>query len=407
MEYISLKKVYYSKRTEYENEYKKRRNDMSSVLLGLNNEQDEMFFVYTPEIVSLLSKILTTNSKIEKLYKSLPGVARDCYSRNCLVDEIMMTNDIEGVRSTRKEIVDVIDAPKDKEDKYSRFEGLIQKYLRLLESDTDDIPLNSCKDIRLLYDEIVLPEIDDCNKPDGEIFRKGNACVISATQQEKHKGIVPEAKIVEYISKAVEILNDEQYPLLIRIAVVHYLIGYIHPFYDGNGRLSRFISSYMLQKDLNPLIALRLAYAIKNDKPQYYKAFDLCNDAKNRGDITPFILMFLEMLDKAATSIYIRLDEGLEALGYYNELVRRIENADERNAVFLLIQNKLFASEKFDIQEMANFLECSYGKAKKILAHLIEKGVPIKRKRPSRKYLFSVDLNDISDYLERQAATFS
>ena len=225
--------------------------------------------------------------------------------------------------------------------------------------------------------------------------------MISATQQEKHKGVVPEAKIVEYMSKAIEILNSEQLPLLVRIAVVHYLIGYIHPFYDGNGRLSRFISSYMLQKDLNPLIALRLAYAIKNDKSQYYKAFDLCNDVKNRGDVTPFILMFLEMLEHAAASIFTRLDEGMEVLYYYNGLVGKIKNADERNVIFFLIQNKLFASERFDIQNIANLLDCSYGKAKKILEGLIKEGVPIKRKKPSRKYLFSVDLNDISDYLEK------
>lgn len=203
------------------------------------------------------------------------------------------------------------------------------------------------------------------------------------------------------MSKAIEILNSEQLPLLVRIAVVHYLIGYIHPFYDGNGRLSRFISSYMLQKDLNPLIALRLAYAIKNDKSQYYKAFDLCNDVKNRGDVTPFILMFLEMLEHAAASIFTRLDEGMEVLYYYNGLVGKIKNADERNVIFFLIQNKLFASERFDIQNIANLLDCSYGKAKKILEGLIKEGVPIKRKKPSRKYLFSVDLNDISDYLEK------
>lgn len=401
MEYISLKKIYYSKRSEYENEYNKRINGTSSIMFGLNVAGSEMFFVYTPEVVSLLSRILATNSKIERLQRSLPGVAYDCYSRNCLVDEIMMTNDIEGVRSTRKEIIDVIEEPDIDEDKYSRFQGLIRKYLMLLETEEWDISLKSCEDIRSLYDEIVLAEIESCNKPDGEIFRKDTACVVSATQQEKHIGIIPEARIVEYMSKTLEILNSDQLPLLIRVAIAHYLIGYIHPFYDGNGRLSRFISSYMLQKELNALIALRLAYAIKNDKAEYYKAFDLCNDMKNRGDVTPFILMFLKMLDNAATSIYNRLDDGIEALNYYNSLVGKIENRDKRDAIFFLIQNKLFASEKFDINSMARILQCSYGKAKKILDDLVDEGVPIKQKKPARKYLYSVDLNDISDYLEK------
>ena len=126
MQYISLKKIYYSKRAEYENEYHKRMNDMACVSLGLNGGQGEMFFVYTPEMVSLLSKVLTVNSKIEVLYKSLPRAARDCYSRNCLIDEIMMTNDIEGVRSTRKEILDVIEAPDDKRINIVDLKGLFK-----------------------------------------------------------------------------------------------------------------------------------------------------------------------------------------------------------------------------------------------------------------------------------------
>lgn len=398
MKYMPLKKLYYSKKDEYEKEYMKRTNDISCVSFDIEISGEKLFFVYAPEVVGLLSKILTTNSKIEKLQRMLPGVAYDCYLRNCLVDEIMMTNDIEGVYSTRKEIVDTIENEKS-ENKHSRFEGLITKYLMLLDTDLWEISLNTCEDIRNLYNDIVLDEIGEHDKPDGEIFRKDAACVISVTQREKHRGIVPESKIIEYMTKTLEIFDFDHIPLLAQVAVVHYLIGYIHPFYDGNGRLSRFLSSYMLQKDLNTLIALRLAYAIKNDKIEYYKAFDLCNEKKNRGDITPFIIMFLTMLDKAARSIYERLDEGIEQLSYYNSLVEKIENEDKRNAVFLLIQNALFDSEKFDMTSMMRLLKCSYGKAKKILDDLMLDGMPVKKER-IKKYFFSVDLDEIADYLK-------
>ncbi len=30
---------------------------------------------------------------------------------------------------------------------------------------------------------------------------------------------------------------------LVSIAVFHYLFGYVHPFYDGNGRMARYLSS--------------------------------------------------------------------------------------------------------------------------------------------------------------------
>lgn len=233
MKYIPLKKLYYSKKDEYEKEYMKRTNDISCVSFDIEISGEKLFFVYAPEVVGLLSKILTTNSKIEKLQRMLPGVAYDCYSRNCLVDEIMMTNDIEGVYSTRKEIVDTIENEKS-ENKHSRFEGLITKYLMLLDTDSWEISLNTCEDIRNLYNDIVLDEIGEHDKPDGEIFRKDAACVISATQREKHRGIVPESKIIEYMTKTLEIFDFDHIPLLARVAVVHYLIGYIHPFYDGN-----------------------------------------------------------------------------------------------------------------------------------------------------------------------------
>ena len=35
---------------------------------------------------------------------ALPGIARTHYTNKCLIDEIILTNDIEGVRSTRKEL---------------------------------------------------------------------------------------------------------------------------------------------------------------------------------------------------------------------------------------------------------------------------------------------------------------
>ena len=34
------------------------------------------------------------------------------------------------------------------------------------------VPLDTCNDIRTLYDEIVVNEIEEADRPDGEIFRK-------------------------------------------------------------------------------------------------------------------------------------------------------------------------------------------------------------------------------------------
>lgn len=108
-----------------------------------------------------------------------------------------------------------------------------------------------------------------------------------------YKGVQPESVIIKYITKSLEFLNRDDVNFLFRIAIFHYLFGYIHPFYDGNGRTSRFISSALLYENMRTdILAFRLSYTLKQNINEYYKVFKECNDPKNKGDLTPFVYMF-------------------------------------------------------------------------------------------------------------------
>ena len=107
---------------------------------------------------------------------------------------------------------------------------------------------------------------------------------------------MPESSIIQEIDQALMILNNDDIQLPIRVAIFHYYFGYIHPFYDGNGRTNRFISTAYLAKHFHPLIALRLSAVIKNNKKQYYDAFKMTTAEINGGDITNFCLWSLYLL---------------------------------------------------------------------------------------------------------------
>lgn len=411
MSYELLNKLYYKDYDLFNREYNLRKNGPFSVSLQLNIHEHEAFFVNIPEFITITSRLYKKLSDLNKFRSMLPGVAYQSYERNCLIDEIILSNDIEGVRSTRKEIVEILDsgenAPKKK-----RFEGMIWKYVRLL--DTIDPPysisLESSADIRKLYDEIVLDEIQPSNHPDGEIFRKDIAEVISSTQQVKHQGIHPETKIIEYIDKTLALFKRDDIPELFKIAILHYMIGYIHPFYDGNGRLSRFISSYLLKKEFNTLIALRLSYTIKEHKSDYYKAFDIANDPHNMGDLTPFILYFANVVEQSADTLIQKLADGAETLNAYRQLLddkyRGIEQKQKEKThkvLWFLIQNALFSNEPFDKQTLAQLLKVSIPTVDNYIRELIQDGAPITISKIGRKNIYELDSVILLEYLRSKS----
>ena len=182
----------------------------------------------------------------------------------------------------------------------------------------------------------------------------------------------PESKIIHYMQKALDFLSNDEIEMLERISIFHYLFGYIHPFYNGNGRLSRFISSYLLSKELNSLISYRLSYTIKENIQLYYKAFIVCNDEKSRGDLTPFLLSFLEIVSKAIDQLYAALQKRLESLKSFAKMAEYIpfisESSEMENIAYLLIQAELFSEDGITTSELLEATEVTPATLRKRLS---------------------------------------
>ena len=376
--------------------YDARFNSEASIKLPIKIHENVGFIFNTNEITKLLVKIYKTINKINLLRTHLPNIAINSYIIKSLKDEIALTNEIEGVRSTRKEIEDAIDSIKN--DKSARFKGLVDKYFKLISNEI--IPLNNCEDIRTIYDALVLPEIEKENLPDGILFRKEPVQVVSATPKEKHRGIMPESKIIESLDLCLDFLKSDDIDSLIKISAFHYLFGYIHPFYDGNGRTSRFISSYLIKNELDVLLALKLSYTVKNNINKYYKAFDVCNDRKNKGDITFFVVTFLELLSQASDDLYTKIADLNDQLNYYNNIINtlvneKVLNDKQAKCIFILCQNRLFDDTYMNMNTLTELLEKSDTTTRKILKSLESKNLLVKS-RNKNQYLYSANLDSLS-----------
>lgn len=326
------------------------------------------FIVYCDEILHELADIRNKNLLIDRMSKNLPSVARRQFLKQAIIEEIHQTNEMENIRSTRKEISDVMKVIENGQ-KGKRFDGMIRKY-QLLTS-REKIPLASCQDIRNLYDSFVLDEVvkeDVKDAPDGLYFRKEPVSVMKGNRP-IHEGVYPEAALNEAMEHALLFLNDSNYDPLIRVAAFHYMFGYAHPFYNGNGRMTRFISSSMLQEEnIELLIALRLSYVIKSHRTQYYEMFKITNDKRNYGDMTLFVIGFLRFINEASDQVLAFLHEKYALLQHYSEIVSKLEIDDDcQNVLFILAQVSICESESLSIKSLAEASEESLYIVKKCL----------------------------------------
>lgn len=398
MDYKLLSSVFYRNHNEYEKLYETRFNSESTYKFDFYIEDNQAFVLITPEILEKSVTIMKLDKVLHSKIKQVPHIAITQYINTCLVDEIKMTNDIEGVYSTRKEINDILNDKTEKR-KRDRLYGLVKKYEMVL---SDNLQLKNCEDIRRLYDELVYKEVvaaDVTNKPDGRLFRADHVHVQNSYGRNIHNGIYPEEAIEQNMQQALNILNDDKYDFLIRIAVFHYMFGYIHPFYDGNGRTSRFISSYLLSKQLEVLIAYRISYIIKENVNSYYKSFKLINDPKNKGDLTSFVIRFFDILIQSFNELCATLDNKIEKLKYYKEIVNRIyphnEDLSLYNLLYNLVQNSLFGEQGLSVEEISEIIKCGDSKTRTLLKILSEKNLLVVEK-DKRKKIYSANLDTLS-----------
>ena len=394
-EYISMRKVNLDMnlRKNAEQEYEKRIQSPSAIVFDLQICGRPLFVMLTPPLLASIVAIHKQSAVLSELQFSLPGIAISWYVKKLLVDEIGLTNEMENVHSTRKEVKEAVESVQSLKTpvRNVRFWGMADKYNSLLSGKTAE--LKTCRDIRKLYDAFVQQEViaeDEKDRPDGEIFRKGTVMVQDSHGNKIHEGVYPESDIIDTMEHALALLNDASIDRIIRIAMFHYLFGYIHPFYNGNGRLSRYISSMLLSAELGTLAGLRLSYVIKNHKKQYDHLFRDANDPHSMGDITDFVLTFCTYIKEALTDMAETLQAGEETIkGIGRVIGNRPEFKGYERIIDILALNGVFAEDALSMDELRTHADCGRKLVQDALDVAKKLGI-LSQSRQGHKYLYTI-----------------
>ncbi|MGV0582149.1 Fic family protein [Mycobacteroides chelonae] len=280
----------------------------------------QMFALMTPEVAALIERIMSFEPKIQAEWDGLPGRARVDYLNGMVIDEIQATNQIEQVRSTRKEISAAIKAvraegPIDNK----RFTEMVRLYLDIGNAEAESP--QTLDDIREIYDAVTAGEIRDEDAPDGLRFRQGPVTIESGTKT-VHTGVVPESAIDDALTIMLSQGRDDSIPQLIRAMAAHFIFEYTHPFYDGNGRTGRYLLALDLRQVLAPYASLALSATIAENKDRYYRAFTDAENPLNRGDLTPYLIDMLEIIAEAQHRLLLDLSNRRQKIDTVGARIR-------------------------------------------------------------------------------------
>ena len=400
--YLELSKLYYQK-ANIEEELNKRLENpcvyktslyISPILRGERvSEEVELFFLPIKNVLMLQDEIIQNSRNILNLSNKLPEVALNYCVREIMVNEIIKSNGIEGVHTTKKDVYDSMNSNK----KY-RFSGIIKKYKQITENKIEKI--NSAEEIRKIYDEVFSEEImiNPENQLDGKLFRKGLVYVTDSSMKNVHLGDSNEDLILKHIQNLIIFMNKKDINFLLKACITYYYFEYIHPFYDGNGRFGRLIFSMYLAKKLDVFTGLSLSYAIFSEKEKYSKLFLNTSNSKNFGEITFFLIGMLELIKKGQESIIKMLEDKIEKLNFSINYLNNLNLSNlEKDIMFVYIQNHIFSNSDLEDKELCKIINMSRPTLKNNIEQLIKQEYLTEISKRPITHIISDKLQEVLD----------
>ena len=226
----------------------------------------------------------------------IPNDSKEHYQVSSLMEEAIFSSQMEGASTTRqaaKEMLRKRMTPKDKSQQmiannYQTIQFVVQH---------QDTPLTVelLQHIHHLMTENTLENPEDVGR-----FRTNDEVVVEngITHEIVHRP-PSHTEIPSFVNDLCTFFNEKQSQVfihpIIRGIIIHFMIAYMHPFVDGNGRTARALFYwYMLKQKYWLMEYLSVSKVIAKSKKSYEKSF-LYTEADNN-DMGYFVAYNLRML---------------------------------------------------------------------------------------------------------------
>lgn len=173
------------------------------------------------------------------------------------------------------------------------------------------------------------------------------------------------------MARLIEWCNTTSLPPFIMAAVAHLWFVTIHPFDDGNGRISHILADMFLSRiDQNQSRYYSMSAEINRNKKSYYDILE--RTQKGDLDITRWLLWFFDCLEQAITRASDGIETVLRKTAYWERFRDVAINERQRKVINRLwdgFEGKLTSSK------WAKICSCSQDTALRDIKDLVGKGL--------------------------------
>lgn len=300
----------------------------------------------------------------------LSDLEKQQYLKNALMEEAVFSSMIEGATTTRVKAKDML--RKNKKPKTHSEQMILNNYKTIQyisEHKEEDISIEKLYELHQLVTENTLEKVDV------GVFRNSNDVNVVNEITGEIVHTPPNFEELNDLMKSfVDFFNhnpkeDFIHPI-VKASILHFLVGYIHPFVDGNGRTARAIFYWYLLKNGYWLTEyLSISRVIMKTKTQYEKAY-LYTEIDDM-DVTYFIHYQVKVLMKAFEDLkkYVAKKKKDES-----NLLKflQLDGINERQAEVLYKLEKN-GTKFFTIKEIENTFSVTNQTARADIEELVEK----------------------------------
>jgi len=351
----------------------------------------KLIYFQTPQIEKTLHNLdMQIGDKIEiDSQISSPNLKKK-YLVNSLMEEAIASSQLEGAATTRavaKKMLQENRKPKNPSEQMIVNNYFTMGYIKEHTKPNDLLTLDLIKEI---HKRVTKDTFED--KSYEGAFRTDNEVKVVSRDENQTIYVPPDYTQVQNLLESVcKFINGEpsEYYLhpMVKAIILHYMLGYIHPFNDGNGRTARALFYwYLISQHYDYLEYIAVSTAIKNATTKYPLAYLYSENDNN--DVTYFVKFNLRALGIAVESFKNYLETKKTENRKIMQTIRHNPKLNFRQADIIISMSK--DERQLTIAEMQERYDITYQTARSDLLALVKLGYMHKHLL-AKQFIFVLD----------------